>query len=421
MTAGFELTLFYQGVHYRWAELCREMADISPDKEEASLVSGSLLLTAAENRFLTTLYLLRGFHEQWTVFPVSSDYSDVEKNNLLQQIAVKSPAENLLAIATSGSQAEPKIALISKKNIVSHCQSFQKIIPLNTTSVWLNCLPMHHIAGVMIVYRCWFHNAAMLLHDNFDVEKIWDDIHSYPVTHISLVPRMLSKLLDYSQGKSLPESMQTVLVGGDALSETIYQRSVDAGWPVLISYGMTEATSTVAIGKTQDALKLLDGLDVQLTTQDTLKIKGPMIMSGYAGLKTTAKADADNQHNGWFETNDLAVIDSRCLSISGRNDHMIISGGNNIAPEHIEEILLRSPFADDIAIGKIMHPEWGCSIAALVCGDIEQLKQWVECNVESYKQPRYYINVKTLPRNELGKINRLKVQEIILHAELKLT
>ena len=416
-----ELTIYYRDKSYSWNDLSKKINNFSTD---------SPCIIPAQQRFSTILNLLYGFINEKVVFPVSSEFL-VKETAINRCILSENSA---LAIATSGSQAKPKIAIISRKNIISHCQSFTKIVSMETSSVWLNCMPLNHIAGIMIVYRCWFNNASMVLHDDFDVQKIWNDMHHFSVSHISLVPRMLSRLLEYSQNLAMPKNLKYVIVGGDKISDSLFQRAVSAGWPILISYGMTEATSTIAIGSKPDKLVPLDGFDIEITSEDTLKIKGAMVFSGF--FQREGQGFFEREDDGavegegpglisdcsdsnlrpcsseWFETNDRVRWDGKYLSIQGRNDDMIISAGKNIPPEYIES-LLSTAAIDDVAIGKIYSSEWGDTIVALVCGDLDEFKIWIKAKIQSVYQPRFFVRVERIPRNLMGKIDRKAVQVLI--------
>lgn len=395
-----ELRLHYRDKFYSWNDLIKKMNNFSTDSP--SVIS-------AQQRFSTVLNLLHGFINEKVIFPVSPEFI---KETAINRSTL--PKNSALAIATSGTQAKAKIAMISRQNIILHCQSFTKIIPIDTSSVWLNCMPLNHIAGVMIVYRCWFNNASMVLHDDFDVKKVWHDMHHFSVSHISLVPRMLSRLLEYSQYFEIPKSLKYVIVGGDKISDSLFQRAVSSGWPILISYGMTEATSTIAIGSKPDKLVPLDGFEIEITSEETLKIKGPMVFQGFFSGLISDSVDLNMKqcNSRWFETNDRVKWDGKYLSIQGRNDDMIISAGKNIAPEYIES-LLSTAAIDDIAIGKIYSSEWGDTIVALVCGDLDEFKCWMKEKIQSVYQPRFFIKVEKIPRNLMGKIDRKAVQTLI--------
>lgn len=402
-----ELKLYYHNVHYLWADL----------KHQASYLSGnsSDIIIPAEQGFSTVLYLLNGFLTKQGVFPVSANIKALNYSLPTKEFA--------LAIATSGSQAKPKIAIISRENIISHCRNFKKLIPIDKSSCWLNCMPLHHIAGVMIVYRCWFNNASMLLHDGFDVQKVWQDLNGFSVSHISLVPRMLYRLLEFSQDSKPPQSLKYAIVGGDKISDSLFQRAISAGWPIYISYGCTEATSTIALGTTANQLKLLDELEVKLMPDKTLNLKGPMVFIAYVN-SGIAYCENSTFINSWFATNDRVTWDGNYLSVLGRNDDMIISGGENIAPQYIESLLQASDVVEDIAIGKCQdvkhnmsevsdNDEWGDTIVALIVGDLEKFKLWVKNKIKVSYQPRVFIPVKQIPRNQMGKVDRNAIKKLI--------
>lgn len=351
---------------------------------------------------------------------IINQHSIVAPNELLQKIEVSLSEDIVFSIETSGSQSDAKIVLINRQNIMAHCRSFIQSIPVISDSIWLNCMPVNHIAGIMIVYRCWFSKAVMILHNDFNEEKIWHAIHHDQISHISLVPRMLLRLLDYQsrfysdRNKNIPASLKYVLIGGDRLSESLYHRAINLGWPINISYGMTEACSTIAIGRHMNKLDLLNGISARIDNNGVLQIKGEMLISNYV---QTSSLD-----NGWFKTNDRARLVGKTLSILGRNDHLIIRSGENIHPETIETLLSLIPGVDDIAIIKYrsltLSDEKGDSIIALVTyqqdkTSIELITQWTEQNIKSFYRPELFLKTENIPRTPLGKIKRKEIQSMV--------
>jgi len=340
---------------------------------------------------------------------------------LIKKIESSQSDDIVLSIETSGSQSQAKTALISRHNIIAHCQSFIQSIPMDSHSIWLNCMPLYHIAGIMIVYRCWYPKATMILHNDFNEQKIWGDLYHKQITHISLVPRMLLRLLDYQSNldnthgqKKLPACLKYILVGGDSLSEALYQRAISMEWPIVISYGMTEATSTIAIGLRPNQLKLLPGIMARVDSNGELQLRGEMIISQYA--------EQSSLDNGWLKTNDLVKINGNTLSILGRNDHLIIRSGEKIQPQTIELLLSKIPDIDDLAITKhrseISADERGDSMVLLVSNkykkiDIELIKNWIKENIKTFYQPDCILQIDKIPRTSLGKINRGALQSIV--------
>ncbi len=414
----FDLRLYYQDKLYSCSELLQ--------KADQQFVQGvSVLSVEAEQVFSVILALVQGYTRQQCVFPVSRNISQMASAGLLSQFEANDfdhlpvPEGSVLALATSGTQAEPKIVLISFNNIQAHCQSFFARVPVNSDSLWLNCLPLSHIAGLMIVYRCALGQAGMLLHQSFNAQQVWQDIFRHPVSHISLVPAMLAQLLDIQerlQVKVLPNTLRYVIVGGDRLADSLWQRALANGWPLLISYGMTEAASTIALGKQVDQLIPLKGFELRTDEDNNLHIKGDMVFSHY--LNKESQDASSCFENGWFKTSDKVRIEQGCLNIIGRNDDMIISGGENLSPQAIETMLLSAPMITDIAVGTIKHDAWGQTIVALVEQslterELENFKKWLKKNIPSACRPRLFIPLSTFPRNELGKLVRRRVQTII--------
>lgn len=408
----FDLKLYHQDRFYSFRDL---MVPAEFYAEQESVTS-----VPAVQVFQTTLALVSAFINQQTVFPVADDFSTAKITELVTQLKAKnrqldSMSKIALAISTSGSHAKPKIALISYQNIVSHCQNFYQRVPMPPSSLWLNCMPLQHIAGLMIIYRCALSSSTMLLHDHFNATKIWADLHQYPVSHISLVPAMLAQLLKIqseADNASIPDSLKYVIVGGDALTAELHQAALDKGWPVLISYGMTEATSTIALGDNAAQLRPLDGFELYTDTNNVLSVRGDMVISSYAvGPK-------DCFDKGWFRTSDRVIIRQGMLEVLGRNDYMIISGGENLSPEYIESLLIKAPMIKDIAVGSVIDEVWGHSIAALVDGELEDFKDWLKKQIKSVYRPRIFIPLTGIPRNALGKIDRRRVQTIINNKQL---
>ena len=164
--------------------------------------------------------------------------------------AVESPAapdRPRLLLATSGSSGLPRLVKLSDSNLQASVQAANERLKLSHTSVWLDCLPLVHIGGLSILLRCACAGASVVLHEGFDAPGVMDDLHNHQVSHISLVPAMLAQLLDLA--KPPPPSLQVVLVGGAPLEPSLAAKALAAGWPVWVTYGMTETASMLAARK----------------------------------------------------------------------------------------------------------------------------------------------------------------------------
>jgi len=330
-----------------------------------------------------------------------------------------------LLVATSGTTNKPKAVCLSKANIIAHVQASQKRIKLGEQDTWLNCLPLNHVGGIMILFRTHIAGAGVIIQDGFEPLQIWTLVQKGMVSHLSLVPVMLEKLLHIAKNQNPPLSLKAVLIGGSALGEKLYKKAIATGWPLCVSYGSSETCSHIAThcdaepdysegltGKPLDGAEIAIHKPDSLTGQGLIKIKGPMLMSGYA------RADyilGEGLSNGWFTTNDLGCINKKGqLQVVGRADNIINTGSELVHPHLLESQLTQSFGIDEAVIVGIKDKTWGEKIALIYCGtwSIEQVTQWCDQHLKKQFKPRYILKRKNLPRNNLGKVQRNKLYEL---------
>lgn len=329
-----------------------------------------------------------------------------------------------LVIATSGSAGEAKGVMLSGANLAASVYASGVRLPLHQGEVWLDCLPLYHIGGMAILYRCAAARATVLLHEGFDARRVWDDLAGYGVTHISLVPAMLARLLDITHGAAPPDSLKYVLVGGGALSGELAARARAAGWPLCVTYGMSETASQLATlhplpeDWTPGNVGMpLAGFEVRIAAADesghgVIQVRGAAVMAGYAN---PGLIRGDGLADGWFSSGDWGRLDrDGGLHVLGRRDDMLVSGGVNLHPGAVEAALLRFPGLRDVAVTALVDDVWGDRLAALVVGevDLSRLESWCREYLASALRPRLWWRVAELPRNALGKLERIKLKKM---------
>ncbi len=323
------------------------------------------------------------------------------------------PPPVALVIATSGSEGEPRGVMLTDANLDAAAAASNRHLSLAAGDLWLDCLPLHHIGGLSILWRCARAGAAVLLHDGFAAEAVAADLHRHPVTHLSLVPAMLARLLE--TGVAPPESLRHVLIGGAALSQPLYEKATAAGWPLNPSYGMSEtaaqvATHTPTDGPWHEGLvgRALGNSEFALAADGRIRIRGPQVMAGYLD---GSGIDAD----GWLTTGDLGKIDPEGrLTVTGRADDMLISGGRNVHPLEVESCLAACPGVRDVAVTGLPDPVWGDLIVALMVGEATQasLRDWCRTRLPGAAQPRRIVHLAGLPRNAAGKLERSVLRQL---------
>ncbi len=318
-------------------------------------------------------------------------------------------------IPTSGTVAEGKLVVLTGDQLMSSVRASRGRLAFSRADVWLMCLPMFHVGGLMIPLRCAEVGAALVLHERFDPVHVWEDLHQHQVTHLSLVPAMLARLLERYPKQSPPPCLRVLLIGGGALSTRLAQAALNAGWPLCPSYGMTETASQVATlypPPTRYTAGLvgrpLSHLQVKIEpVSGRIMVRGGSVMNGYAG-------QAKREH-AWFVTSDLGVLDEQGnLSILGRADDVLITGGENVHPQQVEDVLMACPGVEDVGVIGVPDPVWGDRLVALYSGNaaIGELQAWSRLHLPGFMRPKEYLQLDELPRTRMGKLQRNKLPEL---------
>jgi o-succinylbenzoate---CoA ligase len=339
-------------------------------------------------------------------------------------VAPLTPGEVHLIVATSGSEGEPKAAMLTGRNIAAAVGASRERIGLGPEDRWLVCLPLHHIGGLAIPHRCAQAGASVVLTDGFDAMSVGEVLHRQSCTHVSVVPAMLARLLE--SAATPPPTLRRVLVGGAALDPGLARKALARGWPLCISYGMTEAGSQVATlchperdWPGQLAGKPLAGMQVKVDDlTGRIRIRGDAVMVGYANPEQ--KPGVGLTADGWFETADLGRLDDDgCLWVLGRSDDMLVTGGVNVHPLQVETLMAGCPGITEVAVIGRPDPAWGERLVAVLVGSAEpaQVELWCRANLPSYMRPRQFIKVAALPLNAMGKIDRSAL-ETLVHSSL---
>ena len=333
-------------------------------------------------------------------------------------------AKLALVIATSGSEGHPKGVMLTRANLDNAAAASNTRLPLKSGDCWLCCLPLHHIGGISTLYRCMRAGATLLLHDGFDATNVWRDLQVHPVTHISLVPAMLARLLEVADGAAPPIALRHALIGGAALSRPLYERARATGWPICPTWGMSECAAQVATLQHPDEHwqegevgTLLPGFESRLDSECRIHLRGPQVMAGY--LNPEYRLGVGLQ-NGWLMTSDLGRIDSSGqITLLGRADDVFNSGGIKVHPLEVESCLAACPGVVDLAVTAQPDPVWGDALVALVVGsvDVEALGRWSRQHLTSAQRPRHFLKVDRLPRNTMGKIERSALRGMARNAK----
>ncbi len=280
-------------------------------------------------------------------------------------------------IFSSGSTGEAKAALLSLANLYCNALGSNEFIPVTPGSRWLLSLPLFHVGGLGILWRCFLAGGTVVLpgdnHDLLDKQ----------ITHVSMVPTQLQRLL---QQDCVPE-LQALLLGGAVLPEELCRAAIDRGIPLFTTYGCTEMASQVATGKRPDDVgSVLPHRELVLAEDGEILLRGPTLFRGYV---TDDGLDPARDANGWYHSGDLGELHDGRLRIIGRKDNMMISGGENIQPEEIESALLAVPGITDAIVVPVPDLQYGQRPVAFLAGswDADQIEATLRAKLPGFMVP----------------------------------
>jgi O-succinylbenzoic acid--CoA ligase len=307
-------------------------------------------------------------------------------------------------VLTSGSTGKPKPVALSYGNFLWNAVGSAFNIGVLPEDRWLCCVPLSHIAGLGIVMRSVIYGTTAVVHDGFNVDRVGEALECDGITQVSLVATMLTRLLEAGVDLSGPRA---ILVGGGPVPEEPLEEAIAKGATVVQTYGLTETCSQVTTLAPADAQRKLGSagrplLTTHLRIRDgEILIQGPTVAPG--------RADAD----GWLHTGDLGHIDEEgFLYVDDRIDDMIVSGGENIVPSEVEEVLLRHPEVVDAAVIGREDPEWQQAVTAVVVLESgstatpDDLRHHCAEALAGFKVPKRVELASALPRTPSGKLMR---------------
>jgi len=296
-------------------------------------------------------------------------------------------------VLTSGSTGQPKGVLHSLANHYYSALGSSHNIPFGEQDTWLASLPLHHVSGLSLIMRALLQGGTLCYPDP-DVPTV---LARPGITHTSLVPVQLSRLLNDAAARRGLQRLKAVLVGGQACPDTLVARCQVLNIRVCLTYGLTETASQVATTRPDAVIPpggcaghVLPYRELMIADSGEIWVRGRTLSPGYVtrqGVIGTGDAD------GWLHTRDVGQVDSDgCLWIQGRMDTMFISGGENIFPEEIEKALLSDPRIEQCCVVPVEDTTYGHRPVAFVkirphhCLDRRSLDPVLD-TLESFKHP----------------------------------
>lgn len=324
-----------------------------------------------------------------------------------------SPGQPALTGYTSGTTGRPKGAVLSHANLLAGSESTQLAWRWAPGDRLVHALPLFHAHGLCVgLHGTLLAGASAVLLPRFDVDAVLDAVAAHEATLFFGVPTMYHRLARSPRTSELCR-LRLCVSGSAPLPAELHRALAErAGQRVLERYGMTETLMLVSNPyegeRRPGSVGLpLPGVDVELSDEGEILVRGPNVFSGYW---ERPEATADSFSEGWFRTGDLGQRDpDGYLRILGRAKELIISGGLNVYPREVEEVLLAHPDVAEVAVVGVPSEEWGEVVTAFVVPAGEHpapdaLLAHAAEQLAPFKRPRSVHFVDRLPRNALGKV-----------------
>lgn len=373
---------------------------------------------------------------------------------LLNKAVASAPAievgpEHIARIAyTSGTTGQPKGVVYTQERLLARLNAHFLAMEYSLTheDAMLHVGPLTHAAGVYL-FPCFLRGARNIVQDRFDPAAMFESIAKHRVSHLMLVPTMMTRLVEALENgaEANLSSLKRIHYGTAPTPVSLLRRAMQVFGPILRQqYGMTEAVQPLTVlyphqhvGSSETGADEAIGSCGRPTINVNITVRGPddqavaqgdvgEIAIAHQGLGAVAfwrrpDLTASSIRNGWFYTGDLGRFDVQgYLHIVGRNKDMIITGGFNVYAKEVEDALLTHPSVAEAAVVGLPDNQWGEIVAAFVVlrlgihGDIAALQSHCGERIAGYKKPRHLEFIDAMPRNLAGKVVKASLRDAYL-------
>jgi long-chain acyl-CoA synthetase len=355
------------------------------------------------------------------------------------------PQDEAWLFYTSGTTGRPKGAVLTHANLLFACHCYYADIDfIGPQDAILHAAPLTHGSGLYGIAHLARGSNNIILGGGFEPERVLQAFATHDNVSMFAAPTMVSRLINHPRANSADtRGLKTIIYGGAPMYVSDLERALELFGPKLYQlYGQGESPMTITgldkaahadrnhprylarlasagVARTGVAVRVFgeDGRELPPGEVGEIVTKSDCVMKGYW---KNPEANAKALRDGWLWTGDLGSMDADgLLTIKDRSKDMIISGGSNIYPREIEDVLLTHPGVLEAAVVGRPHPDWGEDVVAFVVGragaDLTgaELDRLCLDNIARFKRPKSYRFVDTLPKNNYGKILKTELREAL--------
>jgi malonyl-CoA/methylmalonyl-CoA synthetase len=333
------------------------------------------------------------------------------------ELDAAAPGDPALLMHTSGTSGPPKVAVLSHANLLAGAESVRRAWRWTPEDRLVLALPLFHVHGLAIgLHGTLLAGASAVLRPRFAPDDVLAAVRDHGATLFFGVPTMYSRLVASTRVRELSR-LRLAVSGSAPLPREVFEAVAEHGATrILERYGMTETLLTASNPDAGDRRPgtvglPLPGAEVRLAQDTEIQVRGPSVMRGYLD-RPDATAEAFTA-DGWFRTGDLGRLDEAgYLRIVGRSKELVITGGYNVHPSEVEDVLRTHPAVRDAAVIGVTDDDLGERVIAFVeASDVtgQALVEFAGARLAPYKRPREVVTVDALPRNALGKVSKAQL------------
>ena len=304
-----------------------------------------------------------------------------------------------LVLFTTGTESNPRAVELTFDNIFQSTEMWSEIISFKKGDKYLNIMPLHHVAGVSIFFRSIYCEFISII-KTYDKKSIIRDIQINDVNCISVVPKMLDDIIDLPGCAEVLKKMKLILIGGDAISYSLYQYMHTNKINGYCSYGMTETSSGIAGYWIKDKKNFELGYLGAAHRNVRLKLKDKKIAISSKSIMKKYVHGVEN--NNFYKTNDYGELINNNIYFISRGNDVVVSGGENINLNNIKNILIRYPEKYKNIVVGYHDKKWGTLIVVIIEGDIDRtkiddLRLYCINELPKYMVPKHFICMDSIP------------------------
>ncbi len=318
---------------------------------------------------------------------------------------------------TSGSSGASRWVVHRRESLLQSAAMVVEHLQITADDIWYLALPVYHVGGFGVLARAYV-SGCQIVHQQgrWEVDLFLSGLRDSRATIVSLVPTQVVDLV--RSCAQCPPCLRAAIIGGGHLQEEVRQAAVALGWPILLSYGMTEtgsqiATQRVPSGAGDRLIDLIDGWEVRVGPSGLLEVKGAGLMRGYLEESGDGYSFQFPFHDGWFTTSDYVSVDGRKIEFQRRGGRKVKVLGELVDLDALE-MKISEALETDVYLVAVDDERRGAALVPVLARDRFVRESFDALDLRGIYRLESPVLLDAIPRNPMGKLDRVKLVESVV-------